>query len=129
MRTMKLYQKLATLLVAVHNCRKSGNIEWHDKHNERINALVYQYMPSGAGWDNGTTFDRDASNANKLVFRGSYHHMNDGGTCDGWTDHTITVVPSLAAGFDLRISGRDRNDIKDYLAEMFRGVLNTEISG
>jgi hypothetical protein len=49
--------------------------------------------------------------------------MDDGGGYDGWTEHTITVTPSFR-GFDLTISGRDRNDIKDYLHQTFDHVLS-----
>jgi hypothetical protein len=37
------------------------------------------------------------------------------------------VRPSLEYGIDIRITGRDRNDIKDYLGEVFELWLNEEI--
>lgn len=124
---MKLYQKLAHLAQARVNCEKSGNIEWYDNHTERAEALVKEHMPSGAGWDCGTQLAWYASTPEKLVFCGSYHHMNDAGMYDGWTEHTIFVTPSLANGFSLRISGQNRNDIKEVIHQWFYDALSVEI--
>ena len=45
---------------------------------------------------------------------------------DGWTEHTVTVTPSFS-GFNMRISGRNRNDIKDHMHETFYSALHTEV--
>jgi hypothetical protein len=45
--------------------------------------------------------------------------MNEGGYYDGWTEHQVIITPSLQHGFDVRVTGQDRNEIKDYLAELF----------
>jgi hypothetical protein len=122
-----LYQELASLVQARQNCAKSGNKEWLERHSERAEQLVKQHMPSGSGWDLGTKIDLDASTPNKLVFHGEYHHMDDGGSYDGWTAHRITVRPDLASDFDLKISGRDRNQVKEVLHEWFDHALRTEL--
>src|SRR5690348_16396792 len=105
-----LYSELAGAVQARRNCEQSGNTEWFDKHSLTIKRLVADFMPSGSGWDSGTHIDLDLSHAEKLVFYGEFHHMNDAGYYDGWTNHTITVTPSFS-GVNLRISGRNRNDI------------------
>jgi hypothetical protein len=125
---MKVYQQIASCLQAMANCRKSGNDEWLQKHADTIAGLVRNKLPSGSGWDNGTKLDLDASTPEKLVFDGAFHHMNDGGYYDGWTEHRITVTPSLVFGIDIKISGCDRNDIKEYLHEIFHGSLTEESS-
>jgi len=121
----KLYQVIASKLQAIRNCEESGNTEWHARHTDDLKALVKDHMPSGSGIDSGTTFDFSCSTPNKLIFDTAYHHMNDGGYYNGWTDHQIIVTPDLASGFDLRITGRDRNDIKYYLGEVFYHALNS----
>jgi hypothetical protein len=120
-----LYAEISSLVTAIDNCRKKGNVEWKRKHEDRIDDLVFRYMPRGGGWDSGTKFDLATSSPDKLVFRGSYHHMNDAGSYDGWTDHDVIVRPSLANGFRLNITGRDRNGIKEYLYEIFDVALRT----
>lgn len=115
----KLYQHIAACLQAMRNCEQSGNTEWLQRHRDTIESLVSNHMPSGSGIDNGTQFDFDASSPNKLVFITAFHHMNDAGMYSGWTDHTVVVTPDLASGYNIRITGRDRNAIKDYLADTF----------
>jgi hypothetical protein len=73
--------------------------------------------PRGSGFDNGTTVE--IGRGGTLVFETAFHHMNDGGYYDGWTEHTVRVKPCLQWGFDLTVSGRNRNNIKDYIAEVF----------
>lgn len=120
---MKVYQRIATLLQAVDNCKKSGNTEWQYKHEDRLDALVRNHMPSGAGFDNDTKLNT-ASTPNRLVFDTSFHHMHDNGMYARWTEHSVIVTPDLASGFDLKITGRDYRDIKDYIGEVFHSALN-----
>ncbi len=124
--TKLLYQRLHIAFVAMKNCERLGNTEWLQRHGETIKSLVDDHMPSGSGWDCGTSYDLNDWTDSKMVFHGSFHHMNDGGYYDGWTDHTVTIRPSFN-GIDMAISGRDRNDIKDYLGETFYSALQTEI--
>lgn len=119
-----LYQAIARAFVAYQNCcADPQKAEWRDRHRERIERLVKQYMPSGSGIDNGIHFDFGTSRENRLLFTTAFHHMNDGGYYDGWTEHNVIVKPSLAWDIDLKITGRDRRDIKDYLHECFRAAL------
>lgn len=54
--------------------------------------------------------------------------MNDGGFYDGWTEHTVTVTPALHGDFHLRISGRNRNDIKEMMYQDFDYKLRTDVT-
>lgn len=123
----QLYREFAQIVNARLNCLKNGNEEWLNNHTERLEYLTKNFMPSGSGIDIGTTLDLDESTTEKLVFIFSYHHMNDGGYYDGWTEHKLIVTPSLAYGFNLRITGKDRNQVKDYLYETYRFALQTEV--
>lgn len=134
-----LYSELAQLVDARRTCAKKmengsndsivqNSLDWYKKHTDRIERLVRNLMPSGSGIDSGTKIDLDESHADKLVFTTGFHHMNDTGYYDGWTDHTIIVVPSLIHRFTMRVSGRNRNDIKDYLYDTFRHALDHELS-
>ena len=128
MRTERiLYKELASAIDARKRCQETKNTEWFAKHSETIEQLVEDFLPSGSGWDSGTKIDLDTSHADKLVLYGEFHHMNDSGFYDGWTAHVVTVTPSLLNDFNIRISGRDRNDIKEYLHEMFDACLRQAI--
>lgn len=127
MLTRPLYRAIAEKLQAIESCRKSGNTDWESRHGDAIEELVKAHMPSGSGFDNGTTLDMTASTPDKLVFQTAFHHMHESGMYDGWTDHSVTIKASLASGFDMRIGGRDRNDIKDYIAECFSQALEIPV--
>lgn len=119
MNGVPLYKEMARLLVAIENCQRSGNDEWRVRHGVRLTNLVKDYLPSGSGFDSGCALDLAQCDPNKIVISTSFHHMNEGGFYHCWTEHTITIRPSLAFGYDLKISGRDRDGIKDYIAETF----------
>jgi hypothetical protein len=95
---------------------------WEGTHAAVARALVEAYMPSGGGIDDGTKIDLDASTHTRLVFTTAYHHMSANGFYDGWTEHTVRVVP-LFTGFAISISGRNRNDVKFYLEQTFEDAL------
>ena len=108
-------------------CEKRGNWEWQDKHELRIIDLCYNFLPSGSGFDCGSKLDFDASKPERLVFTTSFHHMDEFGGYCGWSHHDVIAKPSLVHGFTLRITGRDRREIKSYIHEMFDYALSKEI--
>lgn len=126
----KLAFRLAELVQARANClaRDPANDEWAERHEGRALKLVRDMMPSGSGFDNGTTLDLDKSTGEKLVFSTAFHHMDSHGGYIGWTDHIVTVTPSLLFGYTLKVSGRNRRDIKDYIADSFSHNLDQEVT-
>ena len=114
-----IYKELASRIDAVQNCIKHNNSEWQAKHTEAIDEIMRNTSPSGSGIDNGTTLNWERSSGDKLVFETAFHHMDENGYYDGWTEHTITVRPSLLSDIDLTICGRNRNEINDYLHEVY----------
>lgn len=92
----------------------------------QITALCKEFMPSGSGFDCGTSFDMNASTINKLVFVTSFHHMSEHGTYTNWTEHNVTVTPSFIGGFDIKVSGRNHNNIKDYIGDTFHTALSVQ---
>jgi hypothetical protein len=122
MTTKPLYHWIASTVDARLNCIKSGNTVWLGKHTDNLNQLT-NLLPSGSGINNGTQIDLDKSTGDKLVLHTAFHHMDEHGYYAGWTEHTVTVTASLIFTLDIRVSGRNRNEIKDYLAETFMYVL------
>jgi len=127
MQRKPLYQIIASRVQAAINCQTNGNKAWEDRHLAAVEHYVREYLPSGSGIDTGTKFNDDRLDADRLRFDLSFHHMDQHGGYDGWTDHAVIATPSLANGFDLRITGRNRNDIKDYLADTYAHALSVEI--
>jgi hypothetical protein len=97
--------------------------DWKHRHAARLDAMAKE-LPSGAGIDCGTKIDRDRSTPEKIILTMSYHHMNENGYYDGWTEHTITCRPSFIHGIKLTIGGRDRNQVKDYLHDVYSTALS-----
>lgn len=122
----KLYREIARRFNAAKNCEKLNNLEWQKKHEAVISHLCDAKLPSGAGIDRGTAFNFEKSSENRLVFRVEFHHMNACGYYDGWTEHEIIVSPCLQFGISVHVTGRDRNDVKEYLGEIFNYELQKE---
>ena len=122
--TKPRYSEMASLIAAIENCRQSNNVEWLQRHSTTLAAMVKNSAPSGSGIDCGTQIDMHKSKAERLVFTMSFHHMDESGGYDGWTEHEVIVTPSLASGFELRITGRDRNGIKEYLGQIYYDWLS-----
>lgn len=125
--TKPLFAILASALQARLNCEKSGNTEWFIRHLEKIEDFCKKYLPHGSGFDSGCNFDPDASRPNRLVFSADFHHMNENGFYDGWTTHSVIITPDLAFGFNMRITGRDKREIKEYISQVFHDVLSQSV--
>lgn len=123
---MKIYQQIASTLSALQSCQGSDafNPLWETKHGEKLLALVKEHMPGGSGFDSGSRIDVESSTEEKLIFETDFHRMNANGFYDGWTSHKVIVKPSLMpVGITIRVTGRDRNGIKEYIADSFEYAL------
>jgi hypothetical protein len=86
---------------------------------------VHAVMPKDSGFDTGTKLSLEKTKPDKLVFYTEFHHMNENGFYDGWTTHFVTVRPDWN-GISVFVSGKNRNGIKDYIAETFLTCLMEE---
>ena len=91
--------------------------QWVDKHQESIDEIL-KALPHGSGIDSGVTFDQNKSTSEKLIFSVPFHSMNEHGYYDGWVDFTLIVTPCFG-GYNIRITGRDKNQLKEYLSQLF----------
>ena len=107
-------------LQAMRNCEKSGNAEWHGRWSSYI-AKLQAELPHGSGLDGKVEFILDKCNSRRVVIFVEFHHMKHGYYV-GCTDHEI-VATATHCGLCIDVTGRDRNGIKDYLAELFYDAL------
>lgn len=118
---------IANALCARHNCVIHGNKDWAVKWNERLKQLE-DLLPRGSGVDSGTHIIVDASRdpMSEVKFTMDFHHMDEHGSYDGWTEHVVTVRPTFHSdhGLSLSFTGRDRNQIKNYLDGILRHALS-----
>lgn len=126
---MKLVEVIADLLQAMRNCEspyQTDSESWYVAHERRLHAYVKNHMPSGSGFDAGTQILINQCNPGKIVFHTSFHHMNDAGFYDGWTEHDVIVTPTFN-GVDVKITGPNKNDVKDYIGDIFDEALSKDV--
>jgi len=120
--TEPLYRHIARTIQALQHCKTSGDVERMSRHKDSLDALA-EFLPSGSGVDSGAKIDLDASTPDKIVIEADFHHMDASGMYAGWSEHRVIVRPSLAFGIDLTITGRNRNEIKEYLHDLFHAAI------
>lgn len=120
-----LWQHIATALAALRNCEARG-MDHAEAWRDRLAQIERDLLPSGSGFDAGTRIDADESRADRITLQTAFHHMNDSGFYDGWTHHSVTLRPAFGSP-SVRVSGRDRNGIKDYIAETVGAALEARV--
>ena len=116
-----LINAIHTAIMAMKKCNETNNPYaeiWMEKLGQYEKTL-----PSGSGIDNGTSIDLDKSTDNKIVLHTAFHHMDEYGYYEVWSQHDIIVTP-VFGGIDIRITGKDRNMIKEYLSDVFYNALS-----
>ena len=121
---MKTYERIALLGDALNTCEKKDNTLWADRHREELETIEKDYLPMGSGIDSGCKIV--SADGNKIVISTAFHHMDQNGYYDGWTEHNIIVKPSLIYNFNISITGTNKNNIKEYLTDLFRSKLDQE---
>lgn len=125
----KVYERIASLIVAIQNCEKpgfNGHPDYPQKHIDALQCIARECLPSGSGFDRGCSVDIDASSAVCIAVNTAFHHMDDNGYYCGWTDHVVRIRAHLAFGFTVSISGRNFRGIKDYMSDVFYHVMQSE---
>lgn len=109
------------------NCEwlKTVNENYLDLCESRIEKLE-SLLPSGSGINCGCKIDREKSGLKKVVINTSFHHINNG-YYSGWTEHKIVITPNLSDYPDMRITGENKNQIKEYLEDVFSDCLFAEV--
>ncbi len=121
----KIYQTIGVIADVMNN-RNGGNMARPQKDSwlDLLDRCM-EGSPSGSGFDNGTRFDlEESSDGKRLVFETGFHHMDEHGCYDGWTHHRVILYPEFS-GYRVRITGRDRNFIKEFIEESFRLWLDS----
>lgn len=116
---MKVYEALAQA------ARGGFNKEWSVIMEEKIGTIM-KGAPSGSGINQGTRIISEKCSREKLVFAVSFHHMTENGYYGGWTEHQVTVTHDLI-GLNIRITGKNRNGVKEYLTDVYWGWLTGDV--
>ena len=112
-------QALAVALATAKRCERPDApasrvcVAWRD-----LCDAIMRDAPSGSGIDAGTELDEARSTSRRIVLFVAFHHMDEAGGYDGWTSHNVIITPRFD-GIDVRVTGKDRNGIKEYLADTY----------
>lgn len=108
------------------------NCTWYKETNENYKGVAMEriaklqsMLPHGSGIDSGCRIDVEKSGYQKVIIYFSFHHMEDG-YYSGWSDYKL-ICTSDFSGLQLRIVGKDKDYLKDYLYDVFDEVLNREV--
>ena len=124
-KTYTVAELISVASVAMENATKANNPVWVKRWRDVLDQLRTGFLPAGCGYDSGTTIE--LATASRIIFGTSFHHMNDAGYYDGWTDHKVTARAEFG-GIGISIGGVNRNDIKEYIAECFDCALSARVS-
>lgn len=94
-----------------------------DKVSSYVSALrlvASSHLPSGSGFDCGTSILVDKSTSARVVLVSSYHHMDSDGCYIGWSRFKVLVAPCFNYPyFTLKVSILDRcRSIPRYLRDL-----------
>ena len=115
---MKVYQRLAELIRLDANPNYNG---------PTLIEFVKENLPSGSGLDSGVKVLTDLESlkkSQKIILEANWHHMDEHGGYNGLTYHKVTIYPELEHGFRIKISGKNKNGVKDYMEDLFYRFLN-----
>lgn len=118
-----LVNAIHTAIMAMNTCNANNNPyaeTWLEKLGQYETALSH-----GSGIDNGTSIDIEKTTKNRIILHTAFHHMDENGFYDGWTYHDIIVAPTFD-GIDITVTGKNRNDIKTYLTDIFYESLMSD---
>jgi hypothetical protein len=119
--TIRIYQKIAQELKVINN--PNADSHWYDNAIANLEYIEKELLPYGSGIDNGCQIDLTKSTPNKIVIRCDFHHMNENGYYTIWTTHECIITPDLGYEFDMKMTGRDKNGIKDYLCDAIYSTI------
>lgn len=123
MNPPKVYQKIAYAIYAIEKGKQPTKEFYLNRIDEIMNTA-----PHGSGIDDDIVLNRK-STERCLIFDIPFHFMNMNGFYERWYDFKAKVTPCLMFGFDLKITGRDPNGIKDYLYDVINDWLESPYSG
>ncbi len=122
-----VYKFIAQTLSRVQNIAKGGDAKRADGIFNDLGLWVKRHGPSGSGIDMGTALS-EMSDPGRIVLGTHFHHMDEHGGYDGWTEHKVTVKASMLFGIDITVGGRNRNDIKELLHQTYHHWLTSEVA-
>lgn len=121
-----IYAAMAEAITAYQNCVAKGNELWANRWLDRLKQLE-NLLPvgSGSGFFDVHLFALYRFKE-EIRIDLSYLFTDEHGVYDGYRDYQVVIKPSLFLGVKLTVKGRDRNDIKTYIRDVYYQALTSE---
>ena len=132
--TTPLYRVLAvhvkTRLKSLRDFQSTGRDDGEfNRHSNAIDKIINSSPCVSAEFAIDIRYD--LSHADKIVFEVAYNHADpnsDPPESPDWTEHIVTVRPSLIDGFNLRVAGFNRNGVRQTIERCFDRWMRQEVS-
>ena len=111
---MKLYQKIARVA-----SQKYAMLKWEEF------VMLQKLLPIGNGIEKECVISLK-STKKRIVIDTAYWHPNDNYETGLWTDHQVVITPSFEGEINIRVTGKNVDNIKEYINEVFRKALMKE---
>jgi|VirMetMinimDraft_7_1064189.scaffolds.fasta_scaffold241884_1 hypothetical protein len=121
---IKVFQKISQELTVLAN--PNADQHWIDKARDNLEWIQDEILPSGSGFDSGCKI-LEHSKRNRIIIQCDFHHMNENGYYDGWTYHTCIITPDLAYDHEMRVTGKNKRDIKNYILDIIYDAIDSTI--
>ena len=125
MKSKTLVGHIACAVNSMARCNSNGNA-YADKWESLLAHIEKDILPRGSGFDCGCRIERSPRNPAYVQIAFSFHHMDESGRYDGWTEHTATFKPDFETGFSLHLSGKDHNSAKEYFSDILSELLSRD---
>ena len=113
---MKLYQKIARVASQKNSPQKEKEL-----------TLLQELLPNGNGIRRQLKCVISLkSTKERIVIDTSYCHSNYSDERSRWTEHQVVITPSFEGEIGIRIAGKNVNNLKKYLDDVFREALMKE---
>jgi len=108
---MKLYQKIARVASQKNTPKKAKEL-----------SLLQELLPIGNGIETGCVILLKSTKKRIVIET----HPNDSYETSRWTAHQVIITPSFEREINIRITGKNKDNVKDYLHDIFREALMKE---
>ena len=110
---MKLYQKIARVV-----SQKNTSLNVIEKEL----ALLQELLPIGNGIETGCVISLKSTKKRIVIDTINWHPNYS----DKLTKHQVVITPSFEGEINIRITGKNEDNIKEYLHDIFREALMKE---
>ena len=108
---MKLYQKIARVVSQKNTPLKEKQLSW-----------LQELLPIGNGIEAVCVIPLK-STKKRIVIDTYYWHLN---YSYEWTIYQVVITPSFEGEINIRITGKNVDNVKEYLQDIFREALMKE---